>query len=56
MTTSGMSSTPCIREISMSRCSGRTGAKPTPQLPISTVVTPLQDKGVMWLAQVACAS
>lgn len=41
----GMSSTPSIS--SMSHCSrpGRTGAKPTPQLPLTTVVTPCRLDG-----------
>ena len=41
----GMSSTPSISSISQSWRSGRTGAKPTPQLPITTVVTPCQHDG-----------
>ena len=45
MTISGMSSTPSITLISVSRSCGRQGAKPTPQLPISTVVTPWPDDG-----------
>ena len=55
-TTSGMSSTPSISSTSIFRCSGRQGAKPTPQLPISAVVTPFHDVGVMWFPQVTCAS
>ena len=35
MTSSGMSSTPSMTLISVSRSCGRQGAKPTPQLPIS---------------------
>ena len=42
----GMSSTPSISPISQSCLSGCTGAKPTPQLPITTVVTPCQHDGV----------
>ena len=42
----GMSSTLSISEISQSRRSGRAGAKPTPQLPITSVVTPCQHEGV----------
>ena len=42
----GMSSTPSIRPMSHSCRSGATGAKPTPQLPITTVVTPCQHDGV----------
>ena len=45
MTISGMSSTPSMTLISVSRSCGRQGAKPTPQLPISTVVTPWPDDG-----------
>src|SRR5690349_17856679 len=37
-----MSSTPSIAFARKGRCSGRTGAKPTPQLPITAVVTPCQ--------------
>ena len=55
-TTSGMSSTPSINFTSMSRCSGRQGAKPTPQLPMSKVVTPFQEDGVRRLPQVTWAS
>ena len=42
----GMSSTPSIRATSHSWRSGRTGAKPTPQLPMTTVVTPCQRDGL----------
>ena len=42
----GMSSTPSIRPMSHSCRSGATGAKPTPQLPMTTVVTPCQHDGV----------
>ena len=42
----GISSTPSIRSISAPRCSFFTGAKPTPQLPNITVVTPCQHDGV----------
>ena len=45
-TAPGMSSTPSMREMSRSWASGRTGAKPTPQLPITAVVTPCQLLGV----------
>ncbi len=41
----GMSSTPSISSISHWRRSGLAGAKPTPQLPITTVVTPFQPEG-----------
>ena len=55
-TAPGMSSTPSMNSTSVSRWSGRHGAKPTPQLPIIAVVTPFQDEGVIRLLQVACAS
>ena len=55
-TGSGISSTPSISRTSMSRSSGRHGAKPTPQLPISVVVTPCHDDGVIRLLHVAWAS
>jgi hypothetical protein len=42
----GMSSTPSMRAISQSWRSGRTGAKPTPQFPMTTVVTPCHEDGV----------
>ena len=42
----GMSSTPSINSMSHSWRSGAAGAKPTPQLPITTVVTPCHDDGV----------
>ena len=40
MTGPGMSSTPSISSTSFSRSAGLQGAKPTPQLPITAVVTP----------------
>ncbi len=46
ITTPGMSSTPAITSTSTSWSSWRHGAKPTPQLPITTVVTPCADDGV----------
>ena len=36
----GMSSTPSIKPINQSLFSGLQGEKPTPQFPITTVVTP----------------
>ncbi len=42
----GMSSTPSMSWMSQSSLPGRTGANPTPQLPITTVVTPCQEEGV----------
>ncbi len=41
----GMSSTPSMRLMSQSSAPGRTGAKPTPQLPVTTVVTPWSAEG-----------
>ena len=56
MTTPGMSSTPAIRSTSVSWSSARHGAKPTPQLPITAVVTPCADDGVMRSDQMAWPS
>ena len=50
----GMSSTPSISSISQSCRSGAAGAKPTPQFPITTVVTPCQDDGVRYGSHDAC--
>ena len=52
----GMSSTPSISPIRNSSLPLRTGAKPTPQLPITTVVTPCQHDGVSSASQVAWPS
>ena len=52
----GMSSTPSISLISSSSRPGRTGAKPTPQLPITTVVTPWWMLGEKVSSQVAWPS
>ena len=41
----GMSSTPSISSMRRSWSAGRTGANPTPQLPMTTVVTPCQRRG-----------
>ena len=46
MAIAGMSSTASIRSISQSRSLTCTGANPTPQLPITMVVTPFQHEGV----------
>ena len=35
---------------------GTTGANPTPQLPITTVVTPLCDDGAISVSQLTCPS
>ncbi len=48
-----MSSTPSMSPISHSCRSGATGAKPTPQLPMTTVVTPCQHDGVSVSSHVA---
>ena len=52
----GISSTPSINSIRKSLSFGLTGAKPTPQLPITTVVTPCQLDGAKTGSQVACPS
>ena len=52
----GMSSTPSIISMSIASCPGRTGAKPTPQLPTTTVVTPCDAEGSRTGSQVACPS
>ena len=49
----GMSSTPSISEISQGSEPGLTGAKPTPQLPITRVVTPCRVDGSSSGSQVA---
>ena len=51
-----MSSTPSISRINRSWSSGRQGAKPTPQLPMTAVVTPCQADGVSRLSQVTWPS
>ena len=55
-TAPGMSSTPSISEMRRGCASGRTGAKPTPQLPMTAVVTPCQLDGAMRSSQVAWPS
>jgi hypothetical protein len=55
-TTPGISSTPSINSISAPRCCGRTGAKPTPQLPNIVVVTPCQQEGPSSGSHIACPS
>jgi len=42
--------------IAISRADGRQGAMPTPQLPITTVVTPCQEDGVIAGSEQICAS
>ena len=56
MTTPGMSSTPAMTSTRTSWSSWRHGAKPTPQLPITTVVMPCADDGVSRSDQMACPS
>ena len=45
-----------MSEMSRGCASGRTGAKPTPQLPMTAVVTPCQLDGVIRSSHVACPS
>ena len=52
----GMSSTASMSPMSQSWRSRADGAKPTPQLPITTVVTPCQDDGVTYGSQVTWPS
>ena len=52
----GISSTPSISSISHWWRSGTAGANPTPQLPMTAVVTPCQLLGVIHGSHVACAS
>ena len=52
----GMSSTPSMRPMSQSWRSGAAGAKPTPQLPITSVVTPCHDEGASSESHVTCPS
>ncbi len=52
----GMSSTPSMSWMSQSRLDGSAGAKPTPQLPMTTVVTPCQLDGVISGSHVAWPS
>ena len=51
-----MSSTPSINSINQSWRSGAAGAKPTPQLPMTTDVTPCHEDGVRYGSHDACAS
>ena len=52
----GIASTRVIVSIARSRLSGCTGAKPKPQLPITTDVTPCQLEMVQYGSQKSCAS
>ena len=56
MTAPGISSTPSISSMSFCRSAGLQGAKPTPQLPMTTVVTPWSDEGAISESQTAWAS
>ncbi len=52
----GMSSTPSISPMSQSWRSGAAGANPTPQLPMTSVVTPCHDDGASTGSHVAWPS
>ena len=56
MTSYGMASTLTRSCIRISRVSGFTGATPTPQLPMMTVVTPCHGEQVTSGSQASCAS
>ena len=45
-----------IASISLARSAARQGAEPTPQLPITAVVTPCQADGARWESHTACPS
>ena len=51
-----MSSTPSISSISVCSVPGATGANPTPQFPMTTVVTPLCDDGAICESQLTWPS
>ena len=55
-TSNGIASTFTRSRIAISRTAGRHGAMPTPQLPITTEVTPCQEEGVTAPSQQICAS
>ena len=55
-TAPGTSSTYSIVSMSIARCSGRAGAKPMPQLPMTTVVTPWPADGSSTSSNVTCPS
>ena len=55
-TSKGMPSTLTRSFMAISRVSGLHGAMPTPQLPITTLVTPCQEEGVTAPSQQICAS
>ena len=56
ITTPGMSSTPAMTSTRRRDLSGRHGANPTPQLPITAVVTPCADDGLSRSDQIAWPS
>jgi hypothetical protein len=55
-TSNGIASTFTRSRMAISRVSGLQGAMPTPQLPMTTEVTPCQDDGVTAPSQQICAS
>jgi hypothetical protein len=55
-TSNGIASTFTRSRIAISRACGRHGAMPTPQLPMTTDVTPCQEDGVSAPSQQICAS
>ena len=55
-TSKGMPSTFTRSFMAISRAAGLQGAMPTPQLPITTEVTPCQEEGVTAPSQQICAS
>ena len=55
-TAPGRSSTPSISSTRVCWSPGRTGANPTPQLPVTTVVTPWPEDGWRRSSQVAWPS
>ena len=52
----GIASTRVMVSMARSRSAGRTGAKPKPQLPITTEVMPCHDDSVQYGSQNTCAS
>jgi hypothetical protein len=45
-----------MSHVTVSRADARTGARPTPQLPVTTVVMPCQDEQLSMGSQNSCAS
>ena len=56
MASSEIASLRVIDSIERSRSSGRTGANPKPQLPMTTDVTPCQPESEQYGSQKTCAS